>query len=94
MLKNRKERRQERELAKLVKIAEAVLKARGVYPSDHFEFERLAGEKEAEVFYQTMLLILVKAKQIGYAYYYGYNEEKKEWYFDFVKIVEEKQNDN
>lgn len=91
MSKRREERKQQRELTKLMQIAEAFLKARGVYPPDHFEFERLAGKKEAEVFYQTMLLILVKAKQIGYAYYYGYNEEKKEWYFDFVKIVEKKE---
>ena len=88
MSKRREERKQQRELGKLMQIAEAFLKARGVYPPDHFEFERLAGKKEAEVFYQTMLLILVKAKQIGYAYYYGYEEDTKEWIFSFVKIVE------
>ena len=93
MLKEKKEvRKREKQLKHLTEIAEAFLKARGVYPPDYEGFVKVAGQKEVDVFYQTMGMIQYHANKIGYCYGWFYDESSKEWRYIFDN-AEEKEND-
>ena len=76
MLKEKKEaRKREKQLKHLTEIAESFLKARGVYPPDYEGFVKVAGQKEVDVFYQTMGMIQYHANKIGYCYRWFYDEK-------------------
>ncbi len=89
MFKRRDERKKERYLKHLINIAEAFLKARSVYPPDYDGFLEVAGQREVDIFYQTMHLVKTKAKQeIGYCFYWFYDETEKAWKYEFVAETE------
>lgn len=83
MFKNRDERKRQKELKQLVDIADAFIKARGVYPQDYDGFLQIAGQKQVDLFYATMHIIEKKAEQIGYNFTWFFEETKKEWSFAF-----------
>ena len=90
MLKEKlKSRKREKQLKHLTEIAEAFLKARGVYPPDYEGFVKVAGQKEVDVFYQTMQLLEVKAVQIEYIFELFYDDDSQEWRFKFIDGREE-----
>ena len=87
-----KERRYEKERQKqlfhLTQIAEAYLKARGVYPPEYDDFLKVAGQKEVDVFYQTMHLVEKGALKWDYGFIWSYLQNTKEWVFAFADLAE------
>lgn len=84
MFKNREERKRQWQLKHLTEIATAFLKARGVYPPDYDGFLAVAGQKEVDVFYQTMHLVEKGAEKWEYHFYWYYDQNSKEWAFTFT----------
>ncbi len=82
--KKRQAKERQKELLKLTEIADAFIKARGVYPPDYDGFLEVAGEKQVGLFCQTMYLVAVSADKIGYRFRYNYDQRTKEWSFEFV----------
>ena len=85
MFKDKDERKRQKELKQLEEIAEAFLKARSVYPSDYDGFLRVAGQKQVDLFYQTMHILTVKAEALGFAFDWLFDEAKCEWFYTFSK---------
>lgn len=88
MSKNRTDRKRQKYLAHLTAIAEAFLKARGVYPPGYEGFLQVAGQKEVDVFYQTMHLVEQGARKYGYQFDWWYDQNKNEWSFTFTDVQE------
>ena len=86
MFQNRDERKRQKQLKHLNDIAEAFLKARGVYPPDYEGFLRVAGQKEVDLFFTTMFLIAQKSEQIGVEFICWYEAADKEWKHAFLPI--------
>ena len=63
MFQNRDERKRQKQLKHLNDIAEAFLKARGVYPPDYEGFLRVAGQKEVYLFCQRKRTCICSKKQ-------------------------------
>ena len=84
MLKHAKEKKRKKMLAHLTTIADSFLKARSVYPRDHEAFLKLAGQKEVDVFYQTMLLVEAGAQKHGYVFDWFYDQDANEWIYVFT----------
>ena len=89
MSKNRTERKRQKYLQHLTAIAEAYLKARSVYPPDEQAFLRLAGQKEVDVFHQTMYLVEQGAEKHGYRFKWWYELRDGSWTFEFVDLKED-----
>ena len=88
MRKNMTERKRQKYLAHLTTIAEAFLKARAVYPSDYEGFLQVAGQKEVDTFYQTMLLVEQGAQKYGFCFDWYYDRVTNEWAFVFTDLHE------
>lgn len=88
MFKNKDERKRQKQLKHLNDIAEAFLKARGVYPPDYEGFLLVAGQKEVDLFGATMFLIEHRAEQNGYDFTWWYDPADKEWKHEFLQIEE------
>ncbi len=86
MSKNRTDRKRQKYLAHLTAIAEAFLKARAVYPPGHEGFLHLAGQREVDVFYQTMHLVEQGARKYGFDFRWSFDESTGEWPFEFVDL--------
>ena len=84
MLKQAKEKKRKKMLAHLTTIADSFLKARSVYPRDHEAFLKLAGQKEVDVFYQTMVLVEEGAQKYGFCFDWFYDQGAKEWLYMFT----------
>ena len=84
MSKNRDERKRQKQLKHLSEIATAFLKARGVYPPDYDGFVAVAGQKEVDVFYQTMYLVDKGATEYGFKFKWFYDGDSGEWWFVFT----------
>ena len=85
---SRYEKERQKQLFHLAQIAEAYLKARGVYPPDYDEFLQVAGQREVDVFYQTMHLVEKGALKWGYKFTWSYDKNTKEWAFTFTDVSE------
>ena len=85
---SRHERERQKQLFHLTQIAEAYLKARGVYPSEYDDFLEVAGQKEVDVFYQTMHLVEKGATKWGYDFAWYYDQKTNAWAFTFADIEE------
>ncbi|MBQ7348175.1 MAG: hypothetical protein IJW55_09465 [Clostridia bacterium] len=90
MSKNRDERKRQKQLAHLTEIATAFLKARAVYPPEYDGFLEVAGQKEVDVFYQTMYLVEKGAKKWEYTFDWYYDQKTNEWTFVFTDVREVK----
>ena len=88
MFQNKDERKRQKQLKHLAEIAEAYLKARGVYPPEYDGFLEVAGRKEVDVFYQTMYLVEEGATKHGYKFDWYYDQKTKEWAFVFTDFAE------
>ena len=84
MFKRKEERERQKQLKHLTEIAAAFLKARGVYPVDYNGFLEVAGQKEVDVFYQTMHLVEKGATKWGYTFDWYYDQKTNEWVFVFT----------
>ena len=82
--KARAEQRKLKQLKHVQDVAEAFLKARGVYPPDKEQFESVAGENESKIFYATMQICEMKLKKLGYAFDWFYSDLNGEWLYYFV----------
>lgn len=89
MFKNRDERKRQKELEQLVDIADAFIKARGVYPQDYDGFLQIAGQKQVDLFYATMHIIEKKSEQIGHNFSWYFDQTTNEWTFVFTDLKEE-----
>ena len=89
---SRYERERQKQLFHLTQIAEAYLKARGVYPPEYDGFLEVAGQKEVDVFYQTMHLVEKAATGYGYKFDWYYGQNTNEWAFTFTDMSEVKGN--
>lgn len=87
MLKNSDERKRQKELKQLEEIADAFLKARSVYPPDYEGFLLTAGEKQVDLFYQTMHILTAKAATLGLAFDWLFDEAKHEWFYTFSEVL-------
>ena len=87
MFQNKEERKRQKQLKHLSEIAEAFLKARSVYPADYDGFLLIAGEKDVEVFYQTMHLVTEGALKIHYSFDWWYDEQQQEWTYVFKDLL-------
>ena len=85
---SRYEKERQKQLFHLTQIAEAYLKAREVYPPDYEGFLQVAGQREVDVFYQTMHLVEKGAEKCGYDFTWYYDQNTKEWAFVFTDTVE------
>ena len=81
---SRYERERQKQLFHLAQIAEAYLKARGVYPPEYDGFLEVAGQKEVDVFYQTMHLVEKGAEKWQYHFDWYYDQDTNEWAFVFT----------
>ncbi len=81
---SRYERERQKQLFHLTRIAEAYLKARGVYPPDYGGFLQVAGQREVDVFYQTMHLVEKGAEKWGYDFKWYYDQNVNGWAFAFI----------
>ena len=88
-MSKRTDRKRQKYLAHLTAIAEAFLKARAVYPPDYEGFLRVAGQKEVDIFYQTMHLIDKGATEYGYKFEWEYDLRECAWQFSFTDISED-----
>ncbi len=79
----KRERERQKELQKLIEIADAFIKARGVYPPEYDGFLAVAGQKQVDLFCQTMYLVALGADKICYNFSYSYDPDQKEWSFVF-----------
>ena len=86
MFKDKEERKRRKELRQLEEIAKAFLKARSVYPPDYDGFLWVAGQKQVDLFYQTMHILTAKAETLGFAFGWFYDETKKEWFYVFSEM--------
>ena len=86
MSKNRTDRKRQKYLSHLTAIAEAFLKARAVYPPDYEGFLQVAGQKEVDVFYQTMHLVEQGARKYGFDFRWYLDECTNGWSFAFVDL--------
>ena len=84
MSEKRTERKRQKYLAHLTTIAEAFLKARAVYPPDYEGFLQVAGQKEVDTFYQTMLLVEQGAQKYGFCFDWFYDQSANEWLYMFT----------
>lgn len=82
------QKKREKQLQHMTNIAEAFLKARGVYPSDLEGFRKIAGDKEVDIFYQTMYLLEKGAIKWNYDFVWGYVKETDQWIFHFYDLDE------
>ena len=90
MFQNKEERKRQKHLKHLTEIATAFLKARGVYPPEYDGFLEVAGQKEVDVFYQTMHLVEKGATEYGYKFDWYYDQNTHEWVFVFTDEREDK----
>ena len=86
-------RERQKQLFHLTQIAEAYMKARGVYPPEYDGFLEVAGQKEVDVFYQTMHLVEKGAEKWGYSFTWHYDQNTHEWAFVFTDESEENGNE-
>ena len=92
MFQNKEERKRQKQLKHLSEIAEAFLKARSVYPIDYDGFLEVAGQKDVDVFYQTMYLVEKGAEKWQYHFDWYYDQNTNEWAFVFTDKSEVKGN--
>jgi hypothetical protein len=90
---SRYERERQKQLFHLTQIAEAYMKARGVYPPEYDGFLEVAGQKEVDVFYQTMHLVEKGAEKWQYRFDWYYDQNTNEWAFVFTDKSEENGNE-
>ena len=86
MFKRREEQKKRKELKQLEEIAEAFLKARGVYPPGYEGFLLVAGQEQVEQFYATMLILDTKAETLGYKFEWCFDEAAGEWLYTFSEV--------
>ncbi len=84
--KKRQDRERQQKLQQLNDIAEAFLKARAVYPLEYEGFLEIAGQKQVDLFCQTMYLIDQNAESIGYRFMYYYSPSEMKWSFEFSEV--------
>ena len=85
---NRHEKERQKQLFHLTQIADAYLKARAVYPPDYKGFLEVAGQREVDVFYQTMHLVEKGALKWNYEFAWYYDQNVNEWTFVFTDLAE------
>lgn len=86
-METRQDRKRRKKLEHLNRIAEAFIKARGVYPADYDGFLSIAGEKDVEIFYSTMHLLSEGALKIHYSFDWWYNQITNEWEYLFTDLL-------
>ncbi len=84
--KRKEAKRRKEEMEVLEEVVFAFLLARGQYPPDYRDFFEVAGERQADLFYETMWILEEKAEALGYNLYWFYDPVAAEWKYTFIEI--------